>query len=98
MKKTGKMPVFLNQNRLILLFLFLIVSFYFVYFHFVSSYRIRTIPHQDIRNPDACHFSAFFILQTVCVIVPIGQKVHHVLGLYNTMTNSPISVDVSIKL
>ena len=44
------------------------------------------------------YFSAALIWQTPCVIVPIGQNAHHVRGLYNTITISPISVDVNIIL
>lgn len=39
-----------------------------------------------------------FNLQIPCVMVPIGQKEHQVLGLYSTITIRPISVDVSIRL
>ena len=46
------------------------------------------------------NFSAsyFFILQIICVIVPIGQKVHQVLGLYSAITTKPSSIEVSITL
>ena len=40
----------------------------------------------------------FFILQMACVIHPIGQKTHQVLGLNKTITIIPIRVDVSIRL
>lgn len=40
----------------------------------------------------------FFNLQIPCVIVPIGQNTHHVLGLNKTITISPIKRDVSIRL
>jgi len=33
-----------------------------------------------------------------CVIVLIGQNVHQVRGLYNTITIKPNNRDVSIKL
>ena len=39
-----------------------------------------------------------FNLQIPCVIVPIGQNVHQVRGLYNTITINPNNKDVSIKL
>ena len=48
----------------------------------------------------ACKFFAsyFFILQIICVIVPIGQKVHQVLGLNSAITTKPSSIEVSITL
>ena len=39
-----------------------------------------------------------FILQIICVIVPIGQKVHQVLGLNSAITTKPSSIEVSITL
>ena len=39
-----------------------------------------------------------FILQIICVIVPIGQKVHHVLGLNSAITTKPNSIEVNITL
>lgn len=33
------------------------------------------------------------ILQIICVIVPIGQKVHQVLGLNNAITTKPSSIE-----
>ena len=38
------------------------------------------------------------ILQIICVIVPIGQKVHQVLGLNSAITAKPSSIEVSITL
>ena len=38
------------------------------------------------------------ILQMPCVMVPMGQKAHQLLGLNRTITMSPMSVDVSIRL
>lgn len=61
-------------------------------------YRIIVI---DKLKLSPYHYSIdalFSSLQIPCVIVPIGQKLHHVLGLYNAITISPISVDVSIRL
>ena len=40
----------------------------------------------------------FFSLQMLWVMVPMGQKAHQERGRYNTMTISPISVDVSMRL
>jgi len=40
----------------------------------------------------------FLNLQMACVIVPIGQNAHHVLGLKGIMTIRPIKSDVSIRL
>ena len=37
--------------------------------------------------------SYFFILQIICVIVPIGQKVHQVLGLNSAITTKPSSIE-----
>ena len=42
--------------------------------------------------------SLFLNLQISCVIVPIGQNVHQVRGLYNSITIKPNNRDVSIKL
>ena len=53
-------------------------------------------PHQELCN---YYLSPLFlILQIICVIVPIGQNAHQVRGLNNTITISPIKVDVSIRL
>ena len=39
-----------------------------------------------------------FSLQIIWVMVPIGQKLHQVLGLNNTLTARPMMVEVSIRL
>lgn len=43
-------------------------------------------------------WALFFSLQMPCVIVPMGQKAHHVRGLKKTMTIRPRSREVSIRL
>lgn len=40
-------------------------------------------------------FFLFLNLQIACVIVPIGQKAHHVLGLKKIITIRPIRSDVT---
>ena len=43
-------------------------------------------------------FSFALILQIICVMVPIGQKLHQVLGLNRVFTTTPMMVEVSIML
>ena len=43
-------------------------------------------------------FSFALILQIIWVIVPMGQKLHQVLGLKSVFTTRPMMVDVSIRL
>ena len=38
----------------------------------------------------------FFALQIICVIVPIGQYTHQLLGLNKSMVSKPSTVEVSI--
>ena len=50
-------------------------------------------------NPRSYYYSFSFalILQIICVMVPIGQKLHQVLGLHRAFTTKPMIVDVSIN-
>ena len=43
-------------------------------------------------------FSFALILQIICVMVPMGQKLHQVLGLNRIFTKRPMMVDVSMML
>ena len=58
--------------------------------------RAPYIPYQQWKISH--HFALFLNLQIACVIVPIGQKAHHVLGLKKIITIRPIRSDVSIRL
>lgn len=40
----------------------------------------------------------FFNLHIICVMVPMGQYTHQLLGLYKTMVIRPKIVEVSITL
>ena len=43
-------------------------------------------------------FSFALILQIVWVMVPMGQKLHQVLGFHKAFTTRPMIVEVSIRL
>ena len=43
-------------------------------------------------------FSFALILQIIWVMVPMGQKLHQVLGLNRTFTTKPMMVEVSMML
>ena len=58
-------------------------------------------PHTGLLTPQNHYSSLSFPalnLQIPWVIVPIGQNVHQVLGLYSPMTTNPSSKEVSIRL
>ena len=43
-------------------------------------------------------FSFALILQIIWVMVPMGQKLHQVLGFHRVFTTSPMMVEASIRL